>query len=123
MHDVVENVRQFLGLGRRAKIVNSRNLSTGERQKNDERIELVWEVLIARLLKQASEAHYCLAVVSPLQKDAAWIANYVWMTTQRFGKVHGWVQTIDAISYEQGGQTDRVFWNYFLRSRRALSGC
>ena len=119
MIPVIENITAFLGLRERAQSITSRNLITGERLTNEDRVELVWEVLIGVLLKQASKAHLSLAVVSPLQLEAAWIANYVWVTTQRYGEALGWVQTLDAVALEKGGKTVLEWWNSFLPSRRA----
>ena len=112
--DVVDTIAQFAGWGRSADLATSRNCVTGETIIVSERVELVIHTLLRALRRGSLESRRCLAVSAPLEPEPLWTASYVWATTQRFGTTTGWIQTIDAIPFEKGGQTQRDYWNSVL---------
>ena len=112
--NAVNAIAEFVGWGPSAHLVTSRNCVTGENIIVSEQVELLINTLLRALKRGSLESRRCLAVVAPLEPESSWTANYVWATTQRFGGTRGWIQTIDAIPFEQGGQSQRDYWNSVL---------
>ena len=112
--DAVDAIAQFAGWGRSTDLATSRNVVTGETITVSDQVELVIHTLLRALAKNSLESRRCLAVVAPLEPELLWTTNYVWATTQRFAGTLGWIQTVDAIPFEHGGQSQRDYWNSVL---------